>query len=191
MSMAERLERLIDDFIRGDGEGSCVPGLGCGCVEEFEPMRTLPDAIRIACRSITKTGKKHDHQRRIRPSALGALEATLRADEAEIAAAPDFDVLHSLVRCHCGRIWGLGPLVAYDVAQRIGEGFLGIAPDYIYLHAGTAKGARVFGVTGRRARIEDFPKPFSRLSPAQAEDFLCVYKDALAAIVRGYGPLMR
>lgn len=62
----------------------------------------------------------------------------------------------------------------YDVAFRIGS-FLGIEPDLVYLHAGTCKGARLLGVRGKVARVDEFPDALRRLEPWQLEDFLCRY----------------
>lgn len=71
-------------------------------------------------------------------------------------------------------------LYVYDVALRIAHGFLDLQPEYVYLHAGAAEGARYLGLRGDKHPLSAFPAAMHRLTPAQAEDFLCICKDRLA-----------
>ena len=72
---------------------------------------------------------------------------------------------------------GIGELAVYDITCRIGA-FLDIRPERIYLHAGTRDGARALGLglRGASVRKADLPGDFGRLSPAEIEDCLCIYK---------------
>lgn len=171
------LEALVDRFLKD--RPSCFRD---ECCEDFEfpKMHTLEDAIRIACRSVDVNGKLHSHQYRVPRSARPELERLLLEDKDNLSAAKSFDDLHSLVSRHCDKVKGAGALYAYDVALRIAEGFLKLDPEYVYLHAGAAEGARYLGVRGAKHRLTAFPKAMHRLSPAQAEDFLCICKDRLA-----------
>lgn len=87
-----------------------------------------------------------------------------------------------------GAIWpilGIGELAVYDIATRVGA-FLGLAPDKVYLHAGTAEGARVFGVRSKPwlpVEREVFPKPLANLPAADIENLLCIYKARLRRVV--------
>ena len=73
-----------------------------------------------------------------------------------------------------------GKLASYDVAHRIGA-YLNLVPDYIYLYAGTADGAKALGLWGDKVEKSKFPKSLQRLSPAQIEDFLCIFKNELSS----------
>jgi hypothetical protein len=80
-------------------------------------------------------------------------------------------------------IHGIGPLTVYDTATRIGA-YLRLHPDRVFLHAGTRDGAKALGVSRGRTSvpISDLPAAFHQLTPAQAEDCLCIYEQQLAAI---------
>ena len=92
-----------------------------------------------------------------------------------LSALPTFeDILAELKR---NAIKGIGPLTLYDTATMLAFPD-GKFPARVYLHAGTAKGARAIGVIGKEADMQVFVKicpDFQKLSTAQIEDFLCVY----------------
>lgn len=77
---------------------------------------------------------------------------------------------------------GIGELSKYDTATCFGCE-RGIYPTVVYLHAGTADGAKALGINGATATKEQFVEvcdAFEKLEPIQIEDFLCIYKDQLA-----------
>ena len=92
-----------------------------------------------------------------------------------LSALPTFeDILAELKR---NAIKGIGPLTLYDTATMLAFPD-GKYPAKVYLHAGTAKGARAIGVTSKEADKQVFVNicpDFQKLSTAQIEDFLCVY----------------
>ena len=92
-----------------------------------------------------------------------------------LSTLPTFeDILAELKR---NAIKGIGPLTLYDTATMLAFPD-GKFPARVYLHAGTAKGARAIGVIGKEAAKQVFVKicpEFQKLSTAQIEDFLCVY----------------
>jgi hypothetical protein len=61
----------------------------------------------------------------------------------------------------------------YDLAHRIGM-HLGKLSELVYLHSGTKKGAAVLGFDGKVLDPRLLLSPFSRLTPAEIEDCLCV-----------------
>ena len=153
---------------------------GC-CFAEFAKASNLVEAIGIAALCQTKDHGRHPHQRRISRPVLVELQACLLQCSKEIAAVVNFSVLHTLVERECNHIHGAGELLAYDVAYRIGH-FLGKEPTLVYLHAGTRIGARCLGFRGKTIKLHNLPepvRPLERLTPAQAEDFLCIYNDQL------------
>lgn len=80
------------------------------------------------------------------------------------------------------KIDGIGVLTIYDTATMIGCP-INVYPEVIYLHAGTADGAKALGILGQTATKEQFVEvcdAFDKLEPIQIEDFLCIYKKQLA-----------
>jgi hypothetical protein len=74
-----------------------------------------------------------------------------------------------------------GDLAIYDTSLRLGS-HLNLWPEVVYLHAGTKKGRKALGVAteGGIVEMEMLPKPIRALEPYQAEDFLCIFKEAFA-----------
>jgi hypothetical protein len=147
-------------------------------MRDFESEHSPVAAIRRAALSEWRNGKRHPHQRRIPSAVLGRAEERLQAVRSGLAKAADFEALHRLVEEAIGRIKGIGELAVYDIAHRIGAHF-GKAPRLVYLHAGTRTGARALNIRGDSFDPAILPGAFSRLSPAEIEDFLCIYKDEL------------
>ena len=83
------------------------------------------------------------------------------------------------------RVRGLGATTAYDAARRLGA-WLRLEPVVVYLHAGTAAGARKFGVEGEIAPLIAFPKEVQSLGATHAENFLCIYKDQIPCSAAQY-----
>jgi hypothetical protein len=150
-------------------------------MRDFEIERSPSAAIRRAALCEWQDGKRHPHQRRIPRALLEQIEGRLQANRRHLAQAGDFAALHKLLDEEIGSIKGIGALTVYDIAHRIGA-FFGKAPERVYLHAGTRIGARAFNITGDSFDPEILPQPFSRLSPAEIEDCLCIYKDELHGV---------
>ena len=78
-----------------------------------------------------------------------------------------------------GKVSGIGELITYDIALRIGQ-FKNLKPERVYLHAGARMGATALGIrVARVATITSFPPELQRLEPCEIEDFLCVHKHCL------------
>jgi DNA-binding transcriptional ArsR family regulator len=153
---------------------------------DYALQHNLADTVRAAALSKLADGKRHPHQRRI-PGRVLQQAATALAN-ADFAVAT-FDDLHEAVRRTIGPLRGIGALAVYDVACRIGA-HLGLAPDRVYLHAGTREGARALDRGGTVLSKSELPKAFYRLSPGEIEDCLCIYKDDLWRLA-GRGRLRR
>ena len=142
----------------------------------YARQRTLAQAIEKAALSKLPSGKRHPHQRRIARVTLAKVARLLAREN--FLSATNFDDLHALVNGTIGPIRGIGPLAVYDIAHRIGA-YLDHAPEQIYFHRGALVGARALGLRGNVVQMNDLPKAFRRLTPAEVEDCLCIYKDHL------------
>ena len=109
---------------------------------------------------------------------MGQVESALKRIELE--GLRDFDDLYSVIDDEIGTIPGVGKLMTYDTALRIGAN-MRLEPRLVYLHAGTSKGAKRLGLSTREGvlRPKDIPPVLRRLSPREIEDCLCIYKDQL------------
>jgi hypothetical protein len=166
------LDEIVGDYIREyrDDAGEEM--------RDFETERSPAAAVRRAALSQRRNGKRHPHQRRIPIALLGQAEERLQVVRPGLAKAADFATLHRMVQEEIGRIKGIGELTVYDIAHRIGAHF-GRAPRLVYLHAGTRTGALALNIKGDSFDPAILPEAFSRLSPAEIEDCLCIYKDEL------------
>ncbi|MEG4534020.1 hypothetical protein [Microcoleus sp. D2_18a_D3] len=138
---------------------------------------TWDQAIERAWISRLWHGKMHGHQCRVANKLSEGLEVAL-ADEMQLEDFQDFPSLYDWVKSVVGRVKGLGATTAYDVARRLGAR-LELKPVVLYLHSGTAAGARKFGVEGEIAPLSAFPKEIQALGATHAENFLCIYKDQI------------
>ena len=157
---------------------------GAGAREEaafFASQRDLPSAVRLAARARTSADRRHPHQYRIPEAVLGRCEAVLLTMVPALRRAKDFEAVLEIVETSIGDIRGVGELLVYDTATRIGA-FLGLRPRAVHLHAGVRRGARALGlpVTQGRIALRDLPRPLHGLDGASAEDILCIYKDSEA-----------
>jgi hypothetical protein len=149
----------------------------------FRQCRTLEQAVEYASRCKLPSGKRHPHQYRIPKPALAEAERRLRACAADLRECQTFADLHELVRDRIGGVAGIGALTVYDVAHHLGA-YLRLEPEVVYLHAGTAVGAKTLGFDYRAGSLDpaDLPAAFGQLGPHEVEDCLCIYQDELEAI---------
>ena len=109
---------------------------------------------------------------------LQAAEPRLQAIAAQLQTATSFAELHRLIDRQIKPIRGIGDLAVYDIAHRIGA-YLRREPEAVYLHAGTREGARALSLAGKKIEVRELPAGLRKLSAAEIEDCLCIYKDAL------------
>jgi hypothetical protein len=145
----------------------------------FSGLAGLAEAIGHAARP---GGRKHPHQYRLPNALLDEADRRLQRLASELAQAADFAALHGLVERTIGPMRGIADLAVYDLAHRIGM-HLGKAPELVYLHSGTKKGAAVLGFRGKTLDPRLLPPAFLRLTPAEIEDCLCTYKAQLGGDV--------
>lgn len=147
-------------------------------ISYYSTQGSLGTAIHEAALSRLPSGKRHPHQRRLSGGVLAEAERRLQEAKGGLLTCKSFDELHEKISFTVGQIRGIGDLTVYDIAHRIG-GYLGLKPDLLYLHAGTSLGASALGISGRKARLNTLPPELLVLTPAEIEDCLCIYKDAL------------
>jgi hypothetical protein len=172
---ATGLEALVDEYIRQFRRDRQRE------LRYFQIARTDEDAISAAALARLPNGKKHPHQNRNPPASLGESRRRLLDNLSEIRSATSFQELIELVEQLIRPLDRMGEMVVYDTALRIGARF-GLEPEKVYVHRGTRDGIRKLGLEARRETIEmdEFPVPIRKLTPREAEDFLCVYKATLS-----------
>ncbi len=176
--MGDTLDAIVADYLR------CNAGCDPCCGEDLEGFAEMPDigtAIRRAVLCLTSLDRRHPHQRRLPLALLRKGERELQPLADRMEAATSFDELHGIVAGALAEVHGIGALTDYDIATRIGA-FLRVAPTMVNLHAGTALGARSFGVRSRPGvpvERDRFPPPLNDLPAADIENLLCIYKDRL------------
>ncbi len=143
-------------------------------------------------------GKLHGHQCRVADKLPEGLRVSLN-DNIQPESFNSFHDLYSWVESIATRVKGIGPTTTYDVARRLGV-WRELKPEMVYLHAGAAKGAKRLGVIGNKvcphagaaggvkklgriALLSNFPKEIQELGATHAENFLCIYKDAIRTSV--------
>jgi hypothetical protein len=149
----------------------------------FRKQPSLERAIHHAATATDERGKVFDHQRRTWPSGRLKAEAILTASVGRVGACRSFHELLCLIEELLSGVRGIRELYRYDTAARLGA-FLSLAPEYVYLHAGTRKGAQALGLGRRRGYLEkhELPVPLQALTADELETFLCVYAAELAEV---------
>lgn len=136
-------------------------------LRHFVEATSLCEALEAAAFAKLADGRRHPHQYRLKQTALREAHRRLR-------------LVDLLVRRTIGEIKGIGELMVYDTAHRIGA-HLDLEPELVYLHAGTRRGAAALGLGLGEVSLKTnrLPPAFRKLMPAEIEDCLCIYKDEL------------
>ena len=165
------LDQIVDDYIEN------VRDRARRDLAKFRELPSLRHAIRHAslCHLLPYE-RRHPHQYRIPTSVLRIAERTLQRAQHLLSGVISFEALYSEIECKIGDLHGVGALTIYDIALRIGA-YLRKKPNFVYLHRGTRIGARRLGFTGKALDPRSLPSAFSRLTPDEIEDCLCIYRD--------------
>ena len=125
-------------------------------------------------------GKMHVHQRRVGSEKLKEGLRIALIDNIQSDRFETFEQLYGWVESVAHQVDGLGELVTYDVALRLGM-WLNLEPAVVYLHGGTREGAKKFNVDVKEktATLSTFPPEIQNLGATHAENFLCIYKEHL------------
>ena len=148
---------------------------------------SFPDALKAASRGEyppngKKAGKRHPHQWRLSGEAVKQWSKQLNKAQARIQAfrGQPFECLFDFLDKQARTISGIGPLMVYDTALRIGANIGSLPKDRIYLHAG----ARIPNVrpSVRHIMKSDLPgylKALRALNAYEIEVILCVYNEQI------------
>lgn len=150
----------------------------------YAGRRSYDEMLEYAAYAKLPSGKRHPHQYRLKKSALRKVHNRLK--QYDLESCESFHELFETVHEAIAGINGIGEMMVYDTAHRIGA-YLELEPEYVYLHAGTRVGAVALGFERSTAWIDpgDLPRAFRRLTAAQIEDCLCIYKRELQALNGG------
>jgi len=148
---------------------------------DFCKKNDLKKVIEQAALAEEPSGRRFDHQRRIRKGALPRFKEELLKEEAKIKTATTFEELLNIVEQCGGEIKWIGELACYDTAMLIGIK-LNIHPTKIYMHAGPRNGAKnLLGLkrVGKFLEKDIFPVSLQKLTAHDIEAILCIYWDQL------------
>lgn len=166
------LDEIVSDYIRK------YRALARAEMDTFRMEKSKAAAIRRATLCEFPDGKRHPHQCLIPERLLEFAEARLQAAAKRLAHAKDFEALHDIIKREIGLIHGIGTLMVYDIAHRLGA-YFGKSPKLVYLHRGTKEGGAILGFRGETLDPAKLRSAFKRLAPAEIEDCLCINKDQL------------
>ena len=157
-------------------------------IQFFRSHETLAAAVERAALARDADGRLFQHQWSLvgRDEVVTKARQRLSAALTEIEACDSFETLHELVKARLAGIKWLAELYYYDTAFRIGAK-LNLFPRYVFLHAGTRKGAQKLGLNGDAEfldlnKSEIFPRELRELSPHEIEDFLCIFRNLFKPI---------
>ena len=168
----------------------------------FKKVNSLKDVVSYACCGVFEVVRnnqsfliRHNHQeyfRGINGSYRGlpledgkSVVRLVHSRLGEIKTVEKFDDLYNLIKeCSEAKLQ-FGQLSIYDAAVRIGA-FLGIKPDFVYIHTGVKAGVTILeekGYTKEQlsnrdyAPLKDFPVEMHEMTEISAENFSCKSKD--------------
>lgn len=144
----------------------------------YAKQKSLRDAIELATLAKNTDGTMNSHQRRVGKKVLGRAANKLLEREKEIEDCGSFDDLFDLIEKATSKVSRFGELAIYDTSLRIAAK-KNCWPEKVYLHAGTRKGAKFYGLHTANGVVEksDLPPALQKLKMHEVEDFLCIYKD--------------
>jgi len=171
------LDEIVSDYIREYRHDARAE------MQTFRREKSRAAAIHRAALCEFPDGKRHPHQYLIPKRLLTLAEERLQAASKRLGYARDFAALHEIVKHEIGSVHGIGKLMVYNIAHRIGA-YFGKSPALVYLHRGTREGAAALGLRGETLDPATLPAAFSRLTPSEIEDCLCIYKDAIRSVDR-------
>jgi len=168
----------------------------------FKRVNTLKNAVSYACCGVFEVARdnqvfliRHNHQEYFMGSngsyrglPLDDGKSVVRMVHSrlsDIKAVENFDDLYDIIKECSAAKRQFGQLSIYDSAVRIGA-FLGIKPDFVYIHTGVRAGVAVLeekGYTNNQlsnrnyAPLKEFPVEMHEMTEISAENFSCKSKE--------------
>lgn len=175
----------------------------------FKRINTLKDVVSYACCGVFEVTRdnqvfliRHNHQEyfignngshRGLPLEDGkSVVRVVHTRLSEIKAVDNFEKLYNIIKECSETKLQFGQLSIYDAAVRIGA-FLGIKPDFVYIHTGVKAGVTVLeelGYTNEQlsnryfAPLKEFPVEMHEMTEISAENFSCKSKDKFKMLPR-------
>lgn len=161
-----RLLAIVDSYVSQYRERASQ------ALQYYVQLTSLSDVIEKA------VGQRHKEI--ISEKSLMQANSRLQQKAQEMSRCCSFADLYQLVGREIRTIRGIGDLVVYDIAHRIGAK-LGLAPEMVYLHFGSKEVVSYLGLEIQNGTlpVTSFPKAFHRLNPDEIEDCLCIFKDSI------------
>ena len=172
------LKKVVNSYIKSDA-GNLTKWLQkfnsiidciCGDIGNTEPPLLNNEKL-----------KKNSHQYRLKKESIVNFYNALEGINKET-----FTSFNDLFNFVSGiNVKGIGSLAKYDFCLRYGFN-RGLIPQVVYVHAGTAIGAKALKKHGyikkvkNEMPISDFPAEFHKLEALHIENLLCIYDDLLA-----------
>ncbi len=132
------------------------------------------------------SGRRHPHQRLLQHAAVGEIKTALQTLFSTGKKPTDFAQLYDSTSNAVKNVKGVGPLMIYDTALRLGAHF-GVYPTTVFLQRGALVGARNFlslvGNVGKSEKLKDgvsmlvndFEPHLHELDAKGIENFLCIF----------------
>lgn len=147
----------------------------------------FPDALKAASRGEyppngEKAGTRHPHQWRIPKAAVKHWVGKLSKAQVRIQTfrGHPFESLFDFLDKQARSVFGIGPLMVYDTALRIGANIGSLPRDWVYLHAHARIPGVRFGVSRiRKTELPEDLKALGTLKAYEIEAFLCVYHEPI------------
>ncbi|MMZ55266.1 hypothetical protein D1872_171120 [compost metagenome] len=165
---------------------------------QFYVNKNLDEVLEGASYALTptengKAPKKHPHQWRLSKETLDNVKEKLsqnniktKLEELRSKREKDgFEKVYQLIRDTIYPIKGVGPLMVYDTALRIGAGLNLYPQNYLYVQQGAQEGLKnLLNINSKKIAISLIsPSPVSKLSAYHLGNFLCIYRDGKLKLV--------
>ena len=168
----KRHQKNLENYLQDISQGTIIDCIA-GRLNEVQP---LPD-------NSTDRYKKYLHQRRFTNKIIN--NAAKVFEKVVKKSFATFDELYEALKE--SRPKGIGPVAIYDFAIRYGLR-QGLQPDeYVYIHAGTAKGLAALSKSGlskygHKILKSELPEELQHIASIDIENLLCIYKEELKQI---------
>ncbi len=150
-------------------------------VDLCQQATDITDAINKACASIRPNGKMHNHQSKVPAVTKIQFADRLNRRRRSFLHCKSFSSLLIRVQRVGAATHQVGPVYSWDVAVRVGA-YLGLEPEVVEVHAGTAQGAKALKLPQEDGHLimDLLPRELLALTADEVEDFLCVYRNVLS-----------